>query len=208
MSDALRDYKRLPISQRITFVRASVTLQQATTSPIPHPYANLAGLDTLTTTAEETDSQITALETQLRTLRALRVTQVDAVITEFENNVRHIESDSKGEASMIIACGLAIAGAHAPAGAMTQPQNFTVTASDNEGAADWHCDPVAGFTTMEVESTTTPDNPASWVLHEPVTTSRGTITGLASGVRRYFRVRARSSKGAGPWSDIAWRMVP
>jgi len=208
MSDALRNYKRLPIQQRITFVRGSITKQQATPSPIPTPYANLAGLDTLTAAAEETDAQITALEDQLKTLRSLRVTEVDAMIEEYENDVRHIESDSKGQASMIIACGLQVAGIPATIGPMGQPLNFSVTASDNDGAIDWQCDPVAGFRTMEVQSTTTPDNEASWVLHEPVTTSSGKITGLASGVRRYFRVRARGPLGAGPWSDIAWRMVP
>lgn len=209
MSTALRNYKRLPIGQRITYIRASITKQQATPSPILHPYDNLAGLAALTATAEDTDGQIAELENQIKVLRARRVTEVDAVMAEFENDVKHIESDSKGEDSMIIACGLTPSSSTPhPVGPLGQPQNFSVTMNENEGAVDWHCEPVEGFSTMEPESTATPNDDASWVKHDPVTQSSGTITGLTSGVRRYFRVRARGPQGAGPWSDLAWRMVP
>jgi hypothetical protein len=38
--------------------------------------------------------------------------------------------------------------------------------------------------------------------------SSGTLTGLPSGVRHFVQFRALGPLGPGPWSDLAWRMVP
>jgi hypothetical protein len=208
MSNILRSYRRLPISDRIAYMRQSTDKQKATPSPIAHPYSNLTVLDTKVGAAEEIDNQITGLENQIKVLRAQRIPATDVALEEFEHDVDHIQSDSKGEAAQIIACGLDVPGPRAAVGPMTQPLELVLSMSSFAGGIDWHHHPVEGAVTTEVQSTATPTDQASWVDHEPSTGSSGTITGLPSGTRRYVRTRARGPLGPGPWSDEASKMVP
>ena len=91
---------------------------------------------------------------------------------------------------------------------VVQPLDLNVTAGNNEGSLDWHFHPVAGSIGMEVATTATPNDNASWVSRSTVSQSSGTITGLTSGIRTYVRIRAIGPNGPGPWSDLAGKMVP
>ena len=96
----------------------------------------------------------------------------------------------------------------AAAGPMTAPQDLKVSMGSSDASLDWHCHPVAGASSMEPQTTTTPTDPASWKSQTPVTQSSGTLTGLLSGQRHYVRLRAIGPLGPGPWSDEASKMVP
>ena len=208
MSSILRNWKRLPISDRLAFMRQAVDKQKAAPSPIPHPYPDLASLHTLVAGAETVDAQITALENQLKSLRADRIAKTDAAVAEFDNDATHVEADSKGDAAQEIACGFAVAGAPSPSPAPVQPVDLSVTMGNNDGSLDWHSHPVAGAIGMEPQTTANPLDPATWVSHQVVAQSSGTLTGLPSGTRQYVRLRAIGRNGPGPWSDIASKMVP
>lgn len=208
MSKILRSWIKLPISERIAFMRQAVDKQKATPSPIPHPYPDLTALDTAVSAAETVDAQISALETQLSQLRVQRQTLTDAAAAEFEHDATHVESDSKGDAALEIAAGFKVAGAPQPVGPMTAPQDLAVTPGDMDGELDWQCHPVAGASGIEPQTTLTPTDAASWKSHQVVTQSSGAITGLESGKRTYVRLRAIGPLGPGPWSDIAAKMVP
>ena len=208
MKKIRRNWTKMAISPRIAHMRQAVDKQKATPSPIPHPYPDLASLDAKVAAAEEEDDIIAGLESQLKIHRALRNTKTDAAAEEFEHNAKHVESDTKGEPAPMIAAGFAVSDPAAAIGPMTKPLDLAVTMSETPGSNDWHCHPVEGAGSMEVETTATPNDPASWKSHLPVTQSRGTITGLPSGVRTYFRVRAIGPLGPGPWSDEVSKMVP
>ncbi len=207
MSKINRNWPKLPISDRIAFMRQAVNKQKATPSPIPHPYADLAALDTLVADAETVDGQITALETQLSSLRAARNTKTDAAMAEFDLDAMHVEADTKGDAAGEIAAGFAVVGA-SPTPAIVKPVNLSLSMGSNDSSVDWHSHPVHGAIGMEASTTATPTDAASWVSHGTVSQSSGTITGLTSGIRTYVRIRAIFPTGPGPWSDLASQMVP
>lgn len=48
---------------------------------------------------------------------------------------------------------------------------------------------------------------APWVFVKAVTKSRHTVTGLVSGTKYVFRVRAVGAAGEGPWSAEVTRMA-
>lgn len=208
MSKILRNWNRLPISDRIAFMRQAVDKQKATPSPIPNAYPDLAALDAAVTAAEAADAAVTALEGQLQSLRASRIAKTDTAATEFEHDAKHVESNTKGDAALEIAAGFAVATPAAAVGPMTQPLDLTVTMGDNDGSLDWQCHPVDGASGMEPQTTANPLDAASWKSSQVVTQSSGTLTGLTSGVRTYVRVRAIGAQGPGPWSDVASKMVP
>ena len=99
------------------------------------------------------------------------------------------------------------AGAHAPVGAMAQVLNLVATTGDFAGTVDLAWDKVAGSKSYEVQTTTTPDTEASW--HHALTAPRssGTVLGLTSGTKYWFRVAAIGSAGQGAWSDPATKMA-
>ena len=208
MSKILRNWNRMPISDRIAYMRQAVDKQKATPSPITHPYPDLTNLDTLVAGAETVDTQIATLENQLSSLRKSRITKTDAAAAEFENDAKHVESDTKGDNALEIACGFAVASAPSPSPSIVQPADLSVTMGDNDGSLDWHSHPVPGAIGMEPQTTANPLDPASWLKHDVVSQSSGTITGLPSGTRQYVRIRAIGPNGPGPWSDVASKMVP
>jgi len=63
-------------------------------------------------------------------------------------------------------------------------------------------------TRLERVLTGDPITDGSWAHALTTTKSSVTITELASGKKRWLRVRAIGALGAGPWSDPACCMVP
>jgi uncharacterized small protein (DUF1192 family) len=208
MSKITRNWTKMAISPRIAYMRQAVDKQKATPSPIPHPYSDLTALDTLVAAAETVDAQIATLQTQIDSLRASRATKTDAAAAEFELDAKHVESDTKGDASQEIAAGFAVSAPASPSPAIVQPVELSVTMGSNDGSLDWHSHPVPGAVGMEPSTTANPLDATTWVAHTVVTQSSGTITGLPSGTRQYVRIRAIGPNGPGPWSDSADKMVP
>ena len=208
MSKITRTWTKMAISPRIAYMRQAVDKQKATPSPIPHPYPDLTALDTLVAAAEAEDALVATLETQLKAARASRITKTDAAAADFENDAKHVEADTKGDASQEIAAGFQVATPAAAIGPMAQPLDLSVTMGDNNGSLKWHTHPVQGSIGMEPQTTANPLDDASWVSHTVVAQSSGTLTGLPSGIRQYVRLRAIGPLGPGPWSDSASKMVP
>jgi hypothetical protein len=208
MANILRNWSKLGRKDRLAFAKKIKTNLAKTPAPVASPNPTVAQLDTLYTPAETLVNEVDDLETQLKAKRAARDAALDALMAGVEQEAKTVEAIPDVTPDVILAVGFAIAGQPQPTPSITQPLDLTVTAGDNDGSLDWHSHPVAGSIGMEVSTTATPNDPASWVSHGTVAQSSGTITGLPSGTRIYVRIRAIGPNGPGPWSDLAGKMVP
>ena len=69
-------------------------------------------------------------------------------------------------------------------------------------------DPDSRAKTYEIQLTTADPLVGPWETKARPTASTETITGLTSGQRVWVRVRGIGTKGEGPWSDPATKIVP
>jgi hypothetical protein len=208
MAKILRNWSKLPRKDRLGFAKKIKTNLAQVPPPIANPNPTVAQLETLYTAADSLINEVDALEILLKAKRAARDDALDALMAGIEQEAKTVEAVPGITPGEILATGYDLAGVPQPAPAPTQPLDLSVTAGDNDGSLDWHSHPLRGSSGMEVSSTATPNDPASWVSHGTVPQSSGTITGLPSGIRRYVRIRGIFPGGPGPWSDLAARMVP
>ncbi len=208
MANILRNWSKLGRKDRLAFAKKIKTNLGKNPAPIASPNPTVAQLDTLYTAADTLINDVDDLETQLKAKRAARDAALDALMAGVEQEAKTVEAVPDITQDVILATGFELAGVPQTTPAPAQPLDLSVTAGDNDGSLDWHSHPLRGSTGMEVSSTATPNDPASWISHGTVPQSSGTITGLTSGVRRYVRVRGIFPSGPGPWSDLAGKMVP
>jgi hypothetical protein len=208
MANILRNWNVLGRKDRLAFGKKIKTNLAKTPAPVASPNPTVPQLETLYTAADGLINEVDDLETLIKAKRSARDAALDALMAGVEQEARTIEAIPDVTDATILAVGFAIAGLPQPAPAITAPLDLSVTASSFEGGLDWHSHPLAGSTGMQAATTATPNDNASWVNHDTVPQSNGTVTGLPSGVRRYLRLRGIFPSGPGPWSDIAGKMVP
>ncbi len=210
MAKILRNWNKLPISERIAFCRKIVDNQKKTPSPIAHPYPDLAAMDTDTAAAEAADLKVRDLERLLKAARAERQAASDQATGNLNPNASHVEGDTKGDAQPMIVIGYEVTGVQpAPApGPLTQVTNLSVSSGDSEGEVDGSWDRKPGAQSYNTRYTYDVTKPDAWVAGPDSTKSKVTLTGLTSGKRVWVQVRGFGPKGAGPWSDEASKMVP
>ena len=109
----------------------------------------------------------------------------------------------------IVGAGMQPADDPAPVGPMPKIGGLTATQGDGDGMLDLHWNPVKrGLNSYVVERTTDPAGQTGWGSADTVTKSSFKLSGLVSGTRYWFRVRAIGSAGPGPWSDPATKVAP
>ena len=109
----------------------------------------------------------------------------------------------------IVAAGMQPADDPVPVGPMPKITGLVATQGDGDGMIDLHWNPVKrGLNSYVVERTTDPAGQTGWGNAEVVTKSSLTLSGLVSGTRYWFRVRAIGTAGPGPWSDAATKVAP
>ena len=92
---------------------------------------------------------------------------------------------------------------------LVQVQNLSATEGDDEGEIDLHWDRASGATAYGIQQSLDPNNPTNWTNLEGVgKTSKTTITGLTSGTKYWFRVRAKRGNESAGWSDPATKVAP
>jgi len=115
---------------------------------------------------------------------------------------------AKGDANVIHDAGMTASSEGGPV-LMSQVLNLAVTGGDEVGSLDAQWDPVAGVRIYKVQvSSDTVSPPANWVEKATPTKSKCTLTGLASAMKVWVRVKAVGAKDEGAWSDVAWKTVP
>ena len=120
----------------------------------------------------------------------------------------HVESIAGADEDKILSAGMSLRSAAAPKSAATAPTGLGATEGDHEGEIDLSWDKVGIAKSYEIQRSADPPTQTSW-MHEGISVkSSFTVSGLASGTRYWFRVRAVSSAGASGWSDPATKIAP
>jgi hypothetical protein len=133
---------------------------------------------------------------------------MDELRVALDNLSGYVQSVSHGDAEVILSAGMSVCNTPAPLGPLTAPHSLKAKAGDIEGCVVLQWKPVRGARLYEVEHTTDPTSPTSWQNHTTSSRARASLSGLPSGTRMFFRVRAVGTAGRGPWSGHAVKMVP
>lgn len=179
------------------------------TPPIPNMAAKVTSLTTKRDAAKTANDTYEAAKAALVALKSARDDAADDLRKEHVSVISAVESEAKGDTTMLAATGYPLASASTPS--TTPPGqifNLTLTAGDHEGTLDLTFDPEALAKTYEVQLTSVHPVDGPWTTMAQITTSSTTLTGLTSGQRVWVRVRAIGSNGMGAWSDPATKIVP
>lgn len=174
------------------------------TTPNP-PVANLTTAKINLSAAMQT---VATLEQQLEAARGDAATKRGVLHGLLTQEGTYVENTSAGDAAKILSAGMEVRDEPAPPAAMPAPQNLRAFAGDNDGEIDLDWDSVKKSKSYEMQRSPDPVTATSWIAAGTVTKSKGTISGLTSGTKNWFRVRAIGAAGPGPWSDPATKMAP
>ncbi len=159
--------------------------------------------------AKAANDDYEATKALLVTRKNTRDAKLDALRLEMKSVASAVESEAKGDATLLAASGFPLAATPAQTSAAPdQVINFTLTGGEDEGALDGQHDPADGAKTYEVALATVDPIAGPWVTVLQPTTSSWSLTGLTSGQRVWVKVRGIGSNGHGPWSDPATKIVP
>ena len=154
---------------------------------------------------------ITALEIELQTLRS----QKDAMRVELEANLTargsYVDLASGGDEAKILSSGFSVQAAATTTTSIATPVGVVATMGDNEGEIDLTCNAVAKARSYIIEMREHSETaaPGPWVQVKVVSRSSGTVSGLISGKKYAFRMRALGPNDLeSPWSDETVCMAP
>lgn len=129
--------------------------------------------------------------------------------SKFEAALADLENDPAVTADMVSACGLEQPKSKTSALiALLEPTNFNITMGDHHGEFDGGWDAIPGAHGYLLDSTTTPNDAASWKPTLTCTKSSCTMSGFTTGQTYYLRVRAFGAAGEGPHSAVAMAVAP
>jgi len=208
MAKIRRDWTKMNRPERLTLAQTVSTAitGNAVLAALNPTAAQFETLRAASATAEQAikDNAVT-----LAGLRATATAAMDALLVGFENVALSAEGITHGDLAGLITTGfnLVTPTPGAPP-EMTQVVNFTLTAGDFDGQIDGHSDPVTGARGYNVQicydMTATP----VWENQPDSPNTQFSIKNLTSGRRVWARMRAYGTKGPGPWSDPATKIVP
>jgi hypothetical protein len=169
-------------------------------------------------TPEELTAKVTIITNKKNSIAALQA-QVDGELMDLEHLGKEldqmltdeavtIQKASGGDAAVILSTGAEVQAERVPTGAPGQVLNLVVRAGGNDGELEARFKRDERARSYEVQSTSNPNAPETWEHEGVVMRARMTIQDLESGKKRWVRVRALNSFGAGPWSDPGCAMVP
>lgn len=207
MAKVKLNLKNQTIPQKVQFLQQVVTAMTGNpnfTTPVPDLMAITAAVTDLeikynaAQAARQTAQQKTTEQNDSERAADLAVTQLAA----------YVENASAGDAVKIQSAGMDVRADGAPIGPLPAPTDFVATVGDMDGEIDLDWDSVRGATSYVVERSPDPITPTSWQQAIVVTKSKGTVSGLTSGTKYWFRVAAVGAAGQGAWSDPATKIAP
>ena len=177
--------------------------------PTPVPAKTVfAGALTLYQTALGDFNAKQAAAKQATTVKDSARAAVEDLLVQRGNYVELTAATAPDPAAAIETTGFAV---RAAAGASQVPDmvlSLSITAGDNAGELDLQWDPANGAATYDVHISPDPVTDTSWIPQKSVTKSKTVVLGLASGTKKWARVRAVGPGGTGAWSDLASKIVP
>ena len=196
--------ERLKLAQTIS---TAITGKPAFANTTPTP----AEFEALRAGSAGAEAAITNNDVVVRgQLREAGTTAADALVDGLEKLAVSLEGITLGDPTELSKTGFSFftPGGPGPSVDMTKPENYSLTAGDYEGQLQGHCDPVHMARGYHIqicyEMTATP----AWEDLEGSPNSQFTIKNLTSGRRAWVRIRAHGTKGPGPWSDPATKIIP
>ncbi|MEO6785879.1 MAG: fibronectin type III domain-containing protein [Chthoniobacteraceae bacterium] len=179
------------------------------TPPIPNMATPVADLTTKLTAAQTANNAYEQAKASLPGLLSARDIAIQDLKDEEGLFAKAAAKESKGNATMLLAAGFELVpSAHSPSPGVQQPLNVILSEGKNPGSIGAKCNPDANASTYEWQTTTGDPVTGPYVTFKQTTAAHVTITGLTSGTRVWVRVRAIGTKGEGPWSDPAMKIVP
>ena len=168
-------------------------------------------LATLTTGKNELSAavqNVMTLEQQLEAARGVVVAKTTTLNGLLAQEGTYVENIAAGDAVKILSAGMEVRDEASPPAQLAAPQRFLAFAGDNEGDIDLDWDSVKKSKSYELQRSGDPITATSWIAAGTVTKSKATISGLTSGSKNWFRVRAIGAAGPSPWSDPATKVAP
>ena len=155
--------------------------------------------------------EVSAAEVTLQTLRAER----DALRLDLEKNLNgrssYVDTASGGDLAKILSVAFEVQAGATPTTSMEKPCNVSATMGDNPGEIDLSCHAVPKTKSYIMEMRLHSDTaaPGPWTQAKISGRSTATISGLTSGLKYAFRIRALGPNDLkSPWSDEAICMAP
>ncbi|MES2706461.1 MAG: fibronectin type III domain-containing protein [Verrucomicrobiota bacterium] len=177
--------------------------------PEPSPSAEV--FDTVLKEFADKLTEITTTETTLGTLNADRVKLRDKMEFTLNSRQGHVETVAKENDAVILSAGFTLRSAPTATTSLAAPDQVTATMGDAPGEIDlsWHRVPKARTYVVEMRNHSDTAAPGPWSQAKLSTRSSTTITGLGSGQRYAFRIRAIGPHDLeSPWSGEAGCMAP
>jgi len=176
-------------------------------SPEPTPAVFNAALNSYETKLD----QITAAEIAMQAMRADRDTLRTLLEVELNGRGEYVGKASGGDAANILSAGFEVQADATPTTNMAKPDGVTATMGDNPGEIDVSCHAVAKAKSYiyEIREHSDTAAPGPWGGTKVGTRSSVTFSGLVSGRKYSFRIRALGpNELESPWSDEAICMAP
>lgn len=171
-------------------------------APVPTPASLAATVSAFSDKADEIEVALIALA-QLYTEKAALREDLEGAMT-----IRggYVESTSGGNPAKIQSTGLAVQDAPTPTTALPRPENVSASTGDDSGEVDISWDRVPRAKNYQVECREHIDGqvPGPWTQVKIANRSKLTATGLVTGRKYAFRLRALGPNDVeSPWSDEA-----
>ena len=177
--------------------------EHAVVFPTPNPA--LTAYNTAISNVASRLTAISMMEQNLTTERSLLaddVTELDNLTTQL---AAYVENRADGDAATIQLAGFELANDPTPIGQLPPPQDLRGSTADIDGNVLLKWKRVHGARSYFVECATNPTG--TWTQVGVSTRVSITATGLVSGTKYWFRVRALGAAGFSGWSDPAQKMA-
>jgi hypothetical protein len=207
MAKVKLDLKSLSIPEKVEKIRQIVKALTGN-SNFPTPQPALATLTALANDLEVAYNDAQASKQATTAKISLMHTKEDAAEQGVRQATFYVESVAGDDEDKILSAGLSLRSAATQITQASAPTALAATEGDHERELDLSHNPVKGAKSYEYQQSPDPPTATSWVHAAISAKSSATISGLTSGTRYWFRVRAITSGGATGWSDPATKIAP
>lgn len=171
----------------------------------PTPNPTLTAYNTAASNVDARLATISIMEQNLeteRTMLADDVAKLDDLTTQMAS---YVENQAAGDAAVMELAGFQLASTPTPIGQLPPPQDLRGQTASVDGTVTLRWKSVRGTKSYFVECATNPNGP--WNQIDVTSRASATATGLTSGTKYWFRVRAFGTAGFSGWSDPAQKMA-